>query len=167
MSKSLLQSHSSLFDQPSSWYFAWYICGPLKLLAPVLFLTDHHHRLWRGFKFSYVLHYPWSEVFTIHPPNAFSCCNLSYGLPPLTILLLWWLLDHVPLAVPLFSNFQIILRRLFRFCPSSGPSTVLCTLSNNLLFYTAFVIEEIIISPSKAVSCSSLSYCVILGCVSL
>ena len=74
------------------------------------------------------------------------------------MLLLFWLLDHVPLAVPLFSNFQIILRRLFRFCPSSGPSTVLCTLSNNLLFYTAFVIEEIIISPSKAVSCSSLSY---------
>ena len=73
-------------------------------------------------------------------------------------MLLWvWLLDHVPLAVPFYCSFQI-LRRFSVFVPPTVPLLSSGTLSNNPLFYTVFVIEEIIISPSKAVSCSSLSY---------
>ena len=78
------------------------------------------------------------------------------------MLLRVWLLDHVPLAVPFYCSFQI-LRRFSVFVPPTVPLLSSGTLSNNPLFYTVFGMEEIIISPSKAVSCSSLSYCVMLG----
>ena len=72
------------------------------------------------------------------------------------------LLDHVPLAVPFYCSFQI-LQRFSVFVPPTVLLLFSGTLSNNPLFYTVFGTEEIIISLSKAVSCSSLSYCVMLG----